>query len=52
MFKDNSRYAKLPLKEFTDPAGRTISYVARRIIRRRWRRWWAARSMTRCRRGR
>lgn len=33
MFDKDSRYAKLPLKEFVDPAGRRISYVARRIIR-------------------
>ncbi len=33
MFDKDSRYAKLPIKEFVDPAGRRISYVARRIIR-------------------
>ena len=33
MFDKDSRYAKLPLREYTDAAGRKISYVARRIIR-------------------
>ncbi len=33
MFDKDSRYAKLPLKEYTDAAGRKISYAARRIIR-------------------
>lgn len=33
MFDKDSRYAKLALKEYTDDAGRKISYVARRIIR-------------------
>ncbi len=33
MFDKDSRYAKLPLKNFIDPAGRTVTYVARRIIR-------------------
>ena len=33
MFDKDSRYAKLPVREFTDPAGRTIAHVARRIIR-------------------
>ncbi len=32
MFAKDSRYAKLPKKEFTDPAGRRVIYVARRII--------------------
>ncbi|MCQ0091216.1 hypothetical protein [Roseovarius sp. M141] len=33
MFDKDSRYAKLPLREFIDPAGRSVAYVARRIIR-------------------
>jgi len=33
MFDEDSRYAKLPLKNHVDPAGRTVTYVARRIIR-------------------
>jgi len=33
MFDPDSRYAKRPLKQTTDAAGRTVSYVARRIIR-------------------
>ncbi|WP_341368403.1 hypothetical protein [Yoonia sp. BS5-3] len=32
MFDKDSRYANLPLKTFTDAAGRDIAYVARRII--------------------
>ena len=32
MFDNDSRYAKLPIKTFIDPAGRSVSYVARRII--------------------
>lgn len=32
MFDKDSRYAKLKVKTFTDPAGRAIPYVARRII--------------------
>ncbi len=32
MFDKDSRYAKLPVKVFTDAAGRQIPYVARRII--------------------
>lgn len=32
MFDRDSRYAKLPLKALTDAQGRSVSYVARRII--------------------
>lgn len=32
MFDKDSRYAKLPVKTFIDPAGREVAYVARRII--------------------
>lgn len=32
MFDQDSRYAKLPLKETTDEEGRTVAYVARRIV--------------------
>ena len=32
MFNRDSRYAKVPIKSFTDAAGRVISHVARRIV--------------------
>lgn len=32
MFDQDSRYAKLPLKETKDAEGRTVAYVARRIV--------------------
>ena len=32
MFDKDSRYARLPLKTFTDASGREIPYVSRRII--------------------
>ncbi|MEE4109130.1 MAG: hypothetical protein V2I24_07280 [Halieaceae bacterium] len=32
MFDKDSRYARLPLREYVDAAGRKISYVSRRII--------------------
>jgi nucleoid-associated protein YgaU len=32
MFDRDSRYAKIPIKAFTDATGRVISYVARRIV--------------------
>ena len=32
MFDRDSRYAKIPIKTFTDATGRVSSYVARRII--------------------
>ena len=32
MFDKDSRYAKLPIKSYTDASGREIAYAARRII--------------------
>lgn len=32
MFDKDSRYAKLPIKETVDAAGRPLAYVSRRII--------------------
>jgi nucleoid-associated protein YgaU len=32
MFNRDSRYAKVPIKSFTDATGRVISHVARRIV--------------------
>ncbi len=33
MFDQDSRYAKLPLKETTDAHGRPVTFVSRRLIR-------------------